>query len=420
MRALLINEASGVHGYLKQGLEALGHEAIIGIAGSRSWQGRPADHYFDIPRNNVPLKVAANIKENVWPAWTAKRVPRADVVNFVLGMSVFQKGRNKYHDLTVFKRSGSALSHYAVGCDEVSLLRIRADASNLPCASCEAYDEMGKTCSVKILGSRPRAAEHGDSFDFSVSSAFEYSHCHNLFPTALGAKIPLPVNANAIDFTGVGGGTRPTIVHAPTRRGFKGTRVVLEAIDQLRRLTSDFEFVLLEGLSHQDYLEAMRRSDIHVDQVFTYSYGVAALESLAMGKVVFSGNRDSSRGYFPFGRESPVIDASADPRSLARSLYEVLQRREELPALGEQGRAFVERHHDHVGVAEQFVALWHSGGSEKDLDGRNRHQTAPDPDARVSERRPGSGPRGPRDATSRAGAAPRSGGSGRRSDPRAR
>lgn len=364
MRALLINEASGVHRYLQQGLQELGHEAIVGIAGSRSWQGRSADHYFDWPRETLPSKVAANVKENILPSWTAKRVAKADVVQYLLGMSVFQKGRNKYRDLDVFKRAGSALSHYALGCDEVSLLRVRPDASDLPCASCQAYDRMGQTCAHRILGARPGASEHGDAFDFSVSAAYEYAHCHDFFPRAAAAKIPLPVNAEAIEFTGVVVGRRPLIIHAPTRRGFKGTRNILRAIELMRGRGADFEFALVENLSHAEYLDAMRRADIHIDQVFTYSYGVAALESLAMGKIVFSGNRAASRSYFPFARESPVFDASDDPERLAADLLRVLERREELGSLAVSGREYVELHHGHVHVARQFAELWESGGTQ--------------------------------------------------------
>jgi hypothetical protein len=55
----------------------------------------------------------------------------------------------------------------------------------------------------------------------------------------------------------------PLIVHAPSRRGVKGTKTILESIEVLRKQGVEFEFQLVENMSHKDamaYLPKARPS----------------------------------------------------------------------------------------------------------------------------------------------------------------
>jgi hypothetical protein len=151
---------------------------------------------------------------------------------------------------------------------------------------------------------------------------------------------------------------RPVVVHAPTRRGFKGTRLIIEAVEKLRGTGGSFDFELIEGLSHGEFLQAMARADIVIDQVFTQSYGMAALECLAMGKVVLSGSGPRAHAYFPFMADSPVLDAPPNVGLLADALAATLDRRDEFESLAARGRSYVAKNHDHLAVAARFADLW--------------------------------------------------------------
>jgi hypothetical protein len=65
-----------------------------------------------------------------------------------------------------------------------------------------------------------------------------------------------------------------------------------------------------------------------------------------------------ARQYFPFYRESPIIDADPRPEVLAASLSDVISRRKEYPSLAQQGWTYVNHHHDHMKVAGSYLALW--------------------------------------------------------------
>jgi len=153
-------------------------------------------------------------------------------------------------------------------------------------------------------------------------------------------------------------GSRPPVVmHAPTHRGIKGTRILLEALDRLKQQGCRFELVLVEGLSHSEAMERFRRADLLVDQLLVGFYGGIAVELMAMAKPVVCYLRPEDLGFLPdaMARELPII--RAEPEGLARTLRPWLEGpRERLVERGSAARRFVERWHDPSSVAARLAA----------------------------------------------------------------
>ena len=356
MRILLVNEASGVHHYLRQGLQELGHEVLIALPGAGNYQARKADVYFGVSGQTF----GARVRRVFEPISRLRQLGKFDLANYQLGLTLFGSPVNRYADLRVLKSIGAQLSYYGLGCDAASLLRIRPDVGTLQCCEqCLAHDAIGHSCGEQLLGKRLRASKAAGLFDFAVSAAYIYDHGLDFFPNAVRARIQFPIDVRDLTFSPARAAPVPLIVHSPTRAGFKGTRNVLEAMRLLAERRDDFEFRLVEGLSHAEYLRTMQDCDIYVDQVFSAdSFGIAALENMACGKVVVSGNGPLGWGGFPFMREAPVVPAAAKPGILADILSDLLDRKHDFPAISEQGRSYVLNHHNHISVAARFLALW--------------------------------------------------------------
>ena len=147
----------------------------------------------------------------------------------------------------------------------------------------------------------------------------------------------------------------PVVVHAPTDRGGKGTRFVLAAVEALRAEGVELEFVLVEGLTRAQARAEYERADLVVDQLLAGWYGGLAVEAMALGKPVIAYLRHSDFDGVPqeLVEQLPVIEARPD------TITDVLRRlltseRSRLPEIGAAGRAFVERWHDPVRVAERL------------------------------------------------------------------
>ena len=73
--------------------------------------------------------------------------------------------------------------------------------------------------------------------------------------------------------------------HSPTRRAAKGTADIVAAINELRK-EMNFEFLLIEGVSHRECMDLKATCDIGIDQIGNYAgtgYGRSGLEFLALG-----------------------------------------------------------------------------------------------------------------------------------------
>lgn len=80
--------------------------------------------------------------------------------------------------------------------------------------------------------------------------------------------------------------TRPLVIHAPSHRGVKGTRYIMEAVARLKAEGVNFEFTLVEGLSNAQARALSETADLLVDQLLTGWYGAVAVEMMALGKPV--------------------------------------------------------------------------------------------------------------------------------------
>jgi hypothetical protein len=353
VRILLVNEASGVQGYLAGALREHGHDVTHVLPNGQTLQGRKADVLLGVEGGG-----ALNAVRRLWrgPA-ELRRLGRFDVVHFVLGITALSSRLQRHTDLAHFQRDGALISYTGLGCDEISLLRVRSGApERSPCPGCEAFDAIGKICAPEILSQRPQTARVSRYVDLCVTPMPDYAHASLFFPRAVHVRIPLPVDSSLPSKPRRPGPIR--VVHAPSRRGFKGTDVILKAIELLASTRSDFVFSVLENLSHAAFLAALADADVLIDQVHSFGAGMAALEALGSGKVVISGNAREMRAYFPWGDENPIVDASADPAMLASRVSSLLDRPAELASLAEAGVAFVQRRHESRIVAAQYIDSW--------------------------------------------------------------
>jgi glycosyltransferase involved in cell wall biosynthesis len=148
---------------------------------------------------------------------------------------------------------------------------------------------------------------------------------------------------------------RPLIVHAPTHRELKGTQYLLDAVEKLKRKYS-FELSLIEGMKHSEARELYRNADLIVDQLRIGTYGVFAVESMALGKPVITYIRDEVRDGYP--KNLPIVSASQE--SITEVLESLLVNGMRRHELGIQSRKYVEEYHDSIKVAKRIHSIYQS------------------------------------------------------------
>lgn len=132
---------------------------------------------------------------------------------------------------------------------------------------------------------------------------------------------------------------KPVIVHAPSARKVKGTEFILKALEEIEL---EYELILVEGKTQEEAFEIYTKADIIIDQLLIGSYGVFAIEAMAMGKPVVAHVTEEMRDTFP--EELPIVEA--DVKSIKQVLEKLISDPEYRYDLGIKGREYVCKYHN--------------------------------------------------------------------------
>lgn len=145
-----------------------------------------------------------------------------------------------------------------------------------------------------------------------------------------------------------------TIVHAPTDRGAKGTRVILEALQNLKmKYPGRIELLLIEGVPHEKALQLYQQADLVIDQLLVGWYGSFAVELMMMGKPVICRIEESDLKFVPLKMARDTHDAfiQADPYTLEDVVKKCLENRSFLKKKSEAAMDYSRKWHDPKWVA---------------------------------------------------------------------
>ncbi len=132
------------------------------------------------------------------------------------------------------------------------------------------------------------------------------------------------------------------IVHSPSNKAGKGTDYVIQAIEELKIKYDTIDFQLIYNVPNKDAIQMVKECDIFIDQFIIGSYGMAAMEAMAMGKVVFCYIKESVINQYPV--ELPIINANI--LNLKSKIEYFINHREELTKIGYNSREYIKKHHD--------------------------------------------------------------------------
>ncbi len=144
------------------------------------------------------------------------------------------------------------------------------------------------------------------------------------------------------------------IVHAPTSQEFKGTEYVNRAVKNLIRKGYNINYKLVEGVSNERALEIYCTADLVVDQLRAGQFGFLAIENMVLENPVIAYISDYMKPYQ--AAELPII--SADPNSIESCLEYWINHREELRAIGVNGKKYVEKYHDIDVISQAYIEVY--------------------------------------------------------------
>jgi hypothetical protein len=118
--------------------------------------------------------------------------------------------------------------------------------------------------------------------------------------------------------------------------------------------------IIVDGLMPLNkYLQLIKNVDIVIDQCLSYEYGMNAVYSMAMGKVVLSGNEIETQIHFQRS-DIPIINILPSADDIFDKLERLIFDPNKILELSKKSRIFVEEFHDSIKVANQFIQIWNN------------------------------------------------------------
>ncbi|WP_133013464.1 glycosyltransferase [Marinomonas flavescens] len=352
MKILLLGEYSAFHKNLKEGLVELGYDAVVAAHGD-GFKKVPCDISFT---SSLP-SLFGKLSSRLTPLCKLDQLTGYDVVQLI---NPFAFGRGYFFERFFLQKiiDGNEKFFLSGAGDDAFFWKYGRKALEYgPFDDFLKYD----------LNSDRFYMETDKAFDFNkrmleksnglIPIMYEYEKSYEGQPKRLNT-IPIPMNMDKIVYEDNKLGKKLVVFHGLNRYGFKGTRHVEEAFEYLgNKYPNDLELVIDGKMPLNEYLQLMRRTNVVIDQMNSYSLGVNGIYALAMGKVVLGGVEPES--LISLGVESsPVINLKPNAQSIIQQVENLLERKNEIQKLGYESRQFAENVHGHIKVAQQYIETW--------------------------------------------------------------
>ena len=379
MKILLIGEYSRLHNSLKEGLVVLGHEVILLSSGD----------YFK--KFDTDYSFHSSFLSGYW-------LPR--------------KIKNILHKLTGIdlEKAERGLRFYLLipqlqNFDHVQL--INSDAiETFPFFSRFLYKKLFKKIknrSLLICGDETPVIDYllKRETDYSILTPyfednslekhFEYplkyttkkyrktfdwlaENCQNLIASDLDYKIPMkkmgysihfipnPINIQKINFQEQKINDKIVVFLGINRASYikKGIPYFEKALRIIQeKYIEKITVIISENLPYKDYINLYNTAQIVLDQIYAEDQGYNALEAMAKGKVVFTGAGKAFMDHYNL-TERINVNALPDVDYLVNELSFLIENPESIVAIVKRARAFIEREHEYVKIASQYLEAWNS------------------------------------------------------------
>lgn len=389
MRILLLGEYSNVHATLAEGLRQLGHDVTVASNGD-FWKNYPRD--IDLARKPGRLG-GLRLLAKVWrllPRWRGY-----DVVQLINPMFLelrAERIRPIYDYLRKYNRKvvmgAFGMDYYWVSvCTKEKPLRY-SDFNIGP--TMRTNPDAVKDQRDWLDTPKGRLNQYmARDCDAIVAGLYEYWAVYSPYFASKAVFIPFPIQCKqgvkkpiTDEITHKKGETtrRETEITRPVtelsrpitekirlfiginkaRSEYKGTDIMLRAAkDVAAKYPDRVELRVAESVPFSQYVEMMNGSDAILDQLYSYTPAMNALEAMSRGIVCIGGGEPEN--YEILGEEElrPIINVEPTYESVYRELEQLALHPERIALLRHQSIAYIQKHHDFVKVARQYERLYH-------------------------------------------------------------
>ncbi|QSW89996.1 glycosyltransferase family 1 protein [Flavobacterium endoglycinae] len=378
MRILLVGEYSLLHNSLKEGLIELGHEVIL-IGNKDGFRQYPLDYnfepkYLNLKIFNIPRKIIYRLFKFDFAGLEAgfrfylflSKLQNFDVVQFINEASVKTTSNFELYLMKKLCATNKKSFMLSTGIDYSTLtfyIENQSKKSILqPYFKNPKEDKEFKAFYSYI--SKGHLKIHNfikERFNGIIATDFDYVEANSKNPKYSGF-IPCPVNTQKLGFKELVTNGKIIIFLGISKWSYhqKGIAFFEKALDIIKEKYPDrVEVITTNTIPYPVYIELYNKAHILLDQAYSCDQGYNALEAMAKGKVVFTGAESEFVEYYKI-TEKVCINALPDVDYLVQELSFLIENPAEITAIGKRARAFIEKEHNYIKIAQQYLDVWKS------------------------------------------------------------
>lgn len=357
MHVLHLPTAAAGHAWgLAQGERALGLNSHVLVA-MQNWLNYPVDISLDLDRVSTFSRKSLRLISTFISIRN-----KYDILHFNFGRSLFYlpyKIKSKFPsllkhfdlaDLPLYSRNVKLFVTYN-GCDARQKYPTIERTLLSACHNSDCYDGICNSGELDIIRRQS-----------IVKMAKYVQHMWALNPDLLhflpkekSSFLPYSVNLDNISLAKPDFHKKKLkIVHAPTSRVVKGSDIILNVLEEVRKdHSSEIEVEVVENLSHERAINTYKQADLFVDQILIGWYGGVAIEVMSMGKPVICRIAEEDLHFIPRKMAADLKDAfiNAGQIDLKEALLQCIEDRELLKRKSEAALEYARKWHDPKYVA---------------------------------------------------------------------
>ncbi|WP_343707867.1 glycosyltransferase [Flavobacterium sp.] len=375
MKVLLVGEYSHLHNSLKDGLKALGHEVFI-IGHKDGFKNFPVDFPIQkkwdsglLKKVKVAVYKISGFEISSYLTFRQflkfeKQCSGFDVVQLINENSFYCTYHFEKKIISYLLKNNQKLFLLSTGYDYLNVKYCFENPNFKSVIPLYLNHNIDKKSFGNVLKFREKT--------FFKLHQFIYKNIKGIIATDLDYDLPLqgnekylgmipnPINIEKLHFEPLNIADKIVIFHGINNENYlkKGNDYFEKALEIIeKKYASKVEIIRVRSIPYAEYINLYNSCHILLDQIYAYDQGYNALEAMAKGKVVFTGAEKEFTARYNL-QEKVCINAIPDVNYLINELSFLIENPEEIIAIGKRARAFIEKEHHFVKIAEKYINQW--------------------------------------------------------------
>lgn len=349
MKIALVGEMSGLYKNLRIGLESYGH--IVDIYADEDGWKKITGANFPLSNkkgNSIISKIYGYI---FWPIYITSKIKNYDVVQ-VISPHLFMDCLNTVLVRKIIKNNKQVFVSMAGECFTLEEIYQHGAFRYY------IYDnEPSSFLKKNLFWNSKSELKLMKLFKGIIPISYEYAIACKKYKNLCNA-VQIPIDYKAITYHQNIVNDKIVIFHGLNRENVKGTSFIRRAMEKIsQKYPNKVKCIITGRLPLEKYLEIMQQTNIIIDQCKTYSWGLNALYGLAEGKVVLGGGEPEAKSFFNVP-DNPIINILPDENDIFMKLEYLILNQDYISTLGEKGRKYIEKYHNPLLIAAQYLDIW--------------------------------------------------------------